>query len=196
MTIASIEPAKGNARRAPDLLGPNAVPSGAITWQSPAERQRALNAWRHAVLHAFPRDARVIKVAWIIRDLMDGGFCFASDRYISEQSGVPMNKVTVALGELEAAGAIIRGTVLKGRERVRRIFPASRIMPDPPPVTGGPPTPRDGTNPPPVTGGQNNKGQRARTLPTLGPRNALSGAALDAELRRRRAEGLPMPWDE
>ncbi len=153
MSVVTVEPGSVPARRVPDLIGPNAIPGGAVTWQSPAERQRLLNAWRQAVLLAFNRDARVIKVAWIIRDLMEGGYCYASDRYISQQSGVPLNKVAVALADLERAGAIVRATTLKGRERERRIWAASRIMPDPPPAAGGPPTPRHGTNPTPRGGG-------------------------------------------
>ena len=180
MSVVTVEPGSVPARRVPDLIGPNAIPGGAVTWQSPAERQRLLNAWRQAVLLAFNRDARVIKVAWIIRDLMEGGYCYASDRYISQQSGVPLNKVAVALADLERAGAIVRATTLKGRERERRIWAASRIMPDPPPAAGG----------------QNNKGQRARTHSPLGASTALSNAALDAELRRRREAGQPMPWNE
>lgn len=199
MSVLPTEPERRTARRLPDIIGPSARPHGALTWSNLANRQRALGAWRTAVMKAFPRDARVIKVAWVLRDLMDGGFCFASDRYISEQSGVPLNKVSDALAALEGAGAIIRAAVLKqGSAPERRIWPAAAILPEAPPVTGGPPTPRDGSEPPPVTGGQNNKGQSARTrnLSPLGARSALSSAAQDAELRRRREAGEPMPWDE
>lgn len=179
-----------------ELIGPKSVPKGALTWRSPEERRQALAEWRKGVVKAFPRDCRVIRVAWALRELMEGGYCYASNRYIGEQAGVPTARVSDALTELERAGAIVRGVVLDGPKSERRVWPSAQICAVGIPRDGGGGIPRHGGKTSPVTGDQNNNYKRARNHSPLGASTALSNAALDAELRRRREAGQPMPWNE
>jgi hypothetical protein len=145
-------------------------PDRALTWTSPAQRNRILNRWRSAIFVAFGDQARCMRVAWVLSDLFHTkkGFAFASDPYLAKQTGLPVNKVQESLTKLDRGGGIIRAHALANGKSQRRIFPSL------PPGSGGGDTPRQ-------PGGQNlSTSPRHRT-----PRTQFDMARLAA---RRREE--------
>lgn len=170
-----------------------------MAWSTHAERDKAFANWRRALLHRFEASPRVIKVGICVRDLAGRGFCFAADRRLAEESGVPQAKVSDALKALEDAGAIIRGMVLDGNSRNRRIWLKADFAGTLSPTVGDTPIPHEAQNLSPTVGGQNREGIRARVTTPLYTRNGASPqamAALQAELKAKRERGEPTAWDE
>jgi Helix-turn-helix domain len=102
------------------------TPPGALTWQSAAERNRKLRAWRRAVSRGFG-EKRAIIVAWALADLFNAttGFAYPGNERLAAETGLRVNKVQEALAMLEQGGAIIR---VVATTRWRHIFPAAAIL--------------------------------------------------------------------
>lgn len=181
------------------LIAPNATPSGAMVWGAHAERDKAFANWRRALLHRFDATPRVIKVGICVRDLAGRGFCFAADKWLAEESGVPQAKVSDALKALEDAGAIIRGMVIDGNSRNRRIWLKADFGGTLSPTVGDTPIPQGDQNRSPTVGGQNKERIRARVTKPVYSRDRAGPqaiAALQAEMRERRERGDPISWDD
>lgn len=199
MIVAPVKLGSAPARRRPRLIAPNATPSGAMIWGTHAERDKAFANWRRALLHRFDATPRVIKVGICVRDLAGRGYCFAADKWLAEESGVPQAKISDALKVLEDGGAIIRAMVLDGNSRNRRIWLRADFASILSPTAGDTPIPHGGQNLPPAVGGQNKERIRARVTNPVYTRNGASPqamAALQAEMRERRERGDPMSWDD
>src|SRR5262249_34146503 len=96
-------------RRFP-IIPAEKLPDGVLAWRSPAQRAPVLRAWRAAVFAAFGEKARVVRVAWVLQQLFHStrGSAFASDRYLAQQTKLPVNKLQEVLTALERGGAILR----------------------------------------------------------------------------------------
>jgi hypothetical protein len=108
----------------------SAIPSAAITWETPAQRNRLLDRWRHAVSVAFAEQPRCLRVAWALDHLFNlkTGFAYPSNPSWQRKQGAPRN-VQKALEALEADGAIVRTiTVQTGGQRWRAIYPATSVL--------------------------------------------------------------------
>jgi hypothetical protein len=172
------------------------APSGALTWGSAAERNKRLMPWRRAVSMTFAEQPRCLRVAWALDHLFNAktGFCNASNPYLANVIGLPVNKVQEALATLESDGAIVRVvTLAPGRQRWRAIYPATALLPSlgspsPRGVTGSPP-PRGVTGSPPprgVTGRPHLLGVQNLSKRTRFPKTELERARLAAKLRQER----------
>jgi hypothetical protein len=107
------------------------APPGALTWDSPAQRNRRLRAWRKAVSLTFAEQPRCLRVAWALDHLFNArtGFCNASNTYLASETGLTPRNLQKALAALESDGALVRGvTVQKGGQRWRAIYPAKAIL--------------------------------------------------------------------
>jgi hypothetical protein len=144
-------------------LSGDAPPHGALTWQSPQQKARALRPWRSAVCKTF--SDRSLRVAWVLSDLFNAskGYAFATDAHLAQETGLPLNKVQEALTALERGGAIIRMNRKNGSRAIRHIYPSAALIP---PQIGGYNTPRQ-------PGGQN----RIRTPRTQLEASHLANAA-------------------
>lgn len=154
------------------------APSGALTWGSAAERNKRLMPWRRAVSMTFAEQPRCLRVAWALDHLFNAktGFCNASNPYLSNVTGLPVNKLQEALATLECDGAIVRVvTRAPGRQNWRAIYPATVLLPS----LGSPP-PRGVTGHPHLLGVQN------LSKRTHLPKTELERARLAAKLRQER----------
>jgi hypothetical protein len=107
------------------------APPGALTWDSPAQRNRRLRAWRKAVSLTFAEQPRCLRVAWALDHLFNArtGFCNASNTYLASETGLTPRNLQKALAALESDGALVRGvTVQKSGQRWRAIYPAKTIL--------------------------------------------------------------------
>jgi len=117
------------------------APYGALTWASPAERNRQLKKWRRAVIARFGQQARCVRVAWVLMDLFNvkSGYAFPTNSYLAEQTNMAVNKVRETLGILESNDGIMRADVTNpATGQIQRvIYPASAIIPRPDLGQGG-----------------------------------------------------------
>jgi hypothetical protein len=111
------------------------APPGALTWASPAERNRLLRLWRRAVFAIFGQQARCVRVACVLMGLFNtkSGYAFPTNEYLAEETSIAVNKVREALLILESGGAILRADVTNPAtgQMQRVIYPATAIMPRP-----------------------------------------------------------------
>jgi hypothetical protein len=104
---------------------------GVLTWDSPAQRNRLLDAWRQAVMRAFAEQPRCLRLAWALDHLFNAktGFAFASNGHFASKTGLTPRNVQKALATLEADGAIVRAvTVHRGAQRWRVVYPGKAIL--------------------------------------------------------------------
>jgi hypothetical protein len=111
------------------------APPGALTWASPAERNRLLRLWRRAVFAIFGQQARCVRVACVLMGLFNtkSGYAFPTNEYLAEETCIAVNKIREALGILESGGAIMRANVTNPAtgQPQRVIYPATAIIPRP-----------------------------------------------------------------
>jgi hypothetical protein len=108
------------------------APSGALTWDSPAQRNGLLKVWRRAVMTMFGEQPRCLRVAWALDHLFNvkTGYAFPTNGWLAEETSLKENKVQSALKELEDGCAIVRGWVTHSNgQKQRVIYPARAIIP-------------------------------------------------------------------
>lgn len=114
---------------------PTITPPGALTWASPAERNRRLKVWRRAVFAVFGEQARCARLACVLMDLFNvkRGYAFPTNSYLAGETNMAVNKLRATLLILESGGAIIRAEVINAAtgQTQRVIYPASAIIPRP-----------------------------------------------------------------
>jgi len=157
------------------------VPPGALTWSSPAERNRKLMPWRRAVLSAFGESARCLRVAWVLDHLFNAklGYAHPSNAYLADATGMRVNKAQGALATLETGGAILRGYVTHNGQPRRVIYPATALIPRPTAGQWATPTAGEGRDP------QEPGVLNLRRSPRL-PKSEYQRAKLAAEIAERR----------
>jgi hypothetical protein len=184
----------------------NGIPADALTWNNYRQRYVQLRLWRNATCKMFENSTRVVRLAWILRDLfVSKGFCFAKDTTIGvELIDVPRSKIQKSLLELERAGAIIRASrFVEGRHGkdkpqrriwpcvrvIQRIFPDQRIVPDPGPMD----SPRRGSKDSPRVGDICNlkESPDSVTSMTRTQRASRAAAMIDAQRHRKPKPGRP-----
>ena len=122
-----------------------AAPHGALTWRSPAERNRLLKAWRSAVLGTFGDSSRCVRLAWVLSDSFNTklGYAFPTNSWLARETLIAENKVKATLSVLEQGGAIVRAWVVRSNgQKQRAIYPARTLMPVPTVGTLGGPSSR------------------------------------------------------
>jgi hypothetical protein len=136
------------------FIDERATPAKALSWRTPGEKAKRLDNWRVAVGKTFSESARVLRIAWALEWMFGKeGFAYATDSYLGQKLGIPVNKIQSGLTELERAGAIIRASVFFKNKAQRRIWPSSQILRSIPPMAGGMDTPHDGPIHTPHEGG-------------------------------------------
>jgi hypothetical protein len=118
----------------------NRAPFGALTWETPAQRNKLLKAWQRGVFAIFgEQQVRVIKLCWVLANLFNvkTGYCYATNAKLAEMTLIAENKVQTTLKELEDGRAIVRGWITHPNgQKQRVIYPGRAIAA----VVGGPPT--------------------------------------------------------
>jgi hypothetical protein len=105
------------------------APTGALVWSNRSQRRRIMRDWRRAMMKAYPKNARAIRIGWVLRDLtVRNGFAHPSDDYLRAEVGMPLRKVKQTLMDLDVRGAIVRVQVRIGTKWQRRIFLGSGVM--------------------------------------------------------------------
>lgn len=169
------------------FIAHTAVPAEALTWHDHRERSECLRRWRIGVSRRFAREARCLRVAWILEALFHrDGFAFPTDSYMAAELELPVNKIQSALTDLERSGSIIRASIMAGGRALRRIWPAKEITLTIPPKTGGMDTPQSGPRIPPVLGGQNKK-EGNSTFSSRRMSSTANDAKRAAEISEQRA---------
>jgi hypothetical protein len=108
-------------------------PVGALRWFNTGQRGKLLYEWRKGIWRTFPRDARVLRIAWALEYLfVREGYAFVSNPRLASDTAIDLKKLERALKLMADKGVIIRGHV--GPQR--RIFPAIHVI-GAPAVTGG-----------------------------------------------------------
>jgi hypothetical protein len=159
------------------------TPKDALTWKSARQRSIRMFGWQVAVSTEFPTSVRIVRIAWLLSLLCQkAGYAFATDAYISETLGIPLNKVQQALTELERAGAIVRASSFVDGIAQRKIWPSTKIIP---PTVGGMDTPRDDRVDTPHSGGRDSI-QYTRPQKSSRISSTAEDAKRDAERRERR----------
>jgi hypothetical protein len=104
------------------------APDTALTWQSPAERNKVLSTWRRAVFWRFAAKPRSLRLAWVLRDLFHVRDCYAFPRnsYLAAEAGP--RKVQETMAALEHGGAILRATIRVAGKRRRVIYPGAAVV--------------------------------------------------------------------
>lgn len=148
------------------IIGDQTVPPGALQWSSPREQHDIHRRWARAVSYAIgSNSSRALRLAWLLQRLSSRhGYSFATDGFLSSETGIPVARVSDGLLDLERAGAIIRAHIPKGATTQRRIW-LSRAVVDEHERSlrpGDTPTPRSRDERPPSVGGQNKKEGLAR----------------------------------
>jgi hypothetical protein len=162
------------------------IPEEALTWKNSKQRSTRMFEWQCAVSNEFATSVRLVRIAWLLGTLsLRDGYAFATDSYISEKLGIPLNKVQQALTELDRAGAIVRASHFVGGKAQRRIWPSTKIIP---PTAGGIHTPRDDRSDTPHGGGTDSI-EHPRKSKTVRISSTSDAAKRDAEMRERRAQG-------
>jgi hypothetical protein len=108
------------------------TPRGALTWDTPAQRNRVLRLWRRAVLIIFGEQPRCVRLAWVLADSFNAkkGYAFPTNGWLAEETSLKANKVQSALKDLEDGRAIVRGWVTHpSGQKQRVIYPARDIIP-------------------------------------------------------------------
>lgn len=202
------EPSPNRRLRTFQIVHPDQRPVGALVWTTGRQKSLLRRHWRHTVMHRFSDSSRALRLAWILQELSgDKGYAFATDAYLASETGVPPNKVSDALKDLQDAGCIIRIHVEKNGRLQRRIFLATetlrlkasgRSVSAIPATVGDQDTPYSGPSNTPQGGGTEIK-RETRTYRY--PRNqtikstVAEAAEMDAARRAARARGeLPSPW--
>ena len=69
----------------------SAAPPGALTWASPAERNRKLIPWRRAISQTFAERPRCLRVAWALDHLFNAktGYAYPTNADIANMIGLP-----------------------------------------------------------------------------------------------------------
>jgi hypothetical protein len=117
------------SRRKRLVIQDGEAPTGALVWSNRPQRRRVMRDWRDAVSKAFPKNARAVRLAWLLRDLMvKTGFAYPSDNYLRTKLGMPLRKVKQTLMDMDSRGAIVRVQVRIGVEWKRRIFLGAGIL--------------------------------------------------------------------
>ncbi|HEY6734354.1 MAG TPA: hypothetical protein VI256_11255, partial [Roseiarcus sp.] len=175
------------------------TPKDALTWKNARQRSIRMFGWQVAVSTEFPTSVRIVRIAWLLSSLCQKeGYAFATDAYISETLGIPLNKVQQALTELQGAGAIVRASSFVDGIAQRKIWPSTKIIP---PTAGGMDTPRDDRVDTPHGGGRDSI-QYTRSRKSSRISSTAEDAKRDAERRERRRatasddDGQDTPSDE
>ena len=71
--------AKGKRRFV--ILPAGQLPEGALTWEGATERREALRRLRRAIMHKFGKQGRVLRVAWILCDLIGPRLAYSAPRF-------------------------------------------------------------------------------------------------------------------
>jgi hypothetical protein len=153
------------------MTGMTAAPPGALTWETPAQRNKQLRLWGRAVRSVFGEQTRCLRVAWVLADLFNAktGYAFPTNKCLAEETGIAENKVQEALRDLEQGRAIVRQTIRRDSgQKQRVIYPGRAILP----------TPTVGVWGDPQQPGVQNLRRRTRL-----PRSELERARLAAMLR-------------
>jgi hypothetical protein len=117
------------SRRKRLVIQDGEAPTGALVWSNRSQRRRVMRDWRDAVSKAFPKNARAVRLAWLLRDLMiKTVFAYPSDNYLRTKLGMPLRKVKQTLMDMDSRGAIVRVQVRIGGEWKRRIFLGAGIL--------------------------------------------------------------------
>jgi hypothetical protein len=153
------------------FLGANVTPPSALTWNTPGQKARLIYAWRKAVGKRFARSARVMHVAWTLEWLLKDGYAYATDAYLSRETGIPVNKIQEALKALEDAGVIVRASVFVDGKPRRRIWPSKELLGELHPDAGASDTPRQEREINPRRGGTEYS-RRGPTVAELAKRGA------------------------
>jgi hypothetical protein len=100
-----------------------AAPDGALTWHTPAERNRRLSIWRRAVLTRYGEHTRALRVAWVLESLFNAklGYAFPSNEYLADATGMAVSDVQKGLRALDGE-AIIR-VLKRSRTTTRAVWP-------------------------------------------------------------------------
>lgn len=106
------------------------APDTALTWQSPAERNKVLSTWRRAVFWRFAAKPRSLRLAWVLRDLFHVRDCYAFPRnsYLAAETALLPRKVQDTMAALEHGGAILRATIRVAGKRRRVIYPGAAVV--------------------------------------------------------------------
>ena len=106
------------------------APDTALTWQSPAERNKVLSTWRRAVFWRFAAKPRSLRLAWVLCDLFHVRDCYAfpRDSYLAAEAALLPRKVQETVAALEHGGAILRATIRVAGKRRRVIYPGAAVV--------------------------------------------------------------------
>src|SRR5262245_39118306 len=73
-------------------------PAGVLNWSTKREKREALWTWRRSVCNELNKDARAIRLAWLLQQLVtDDGFAFPSNDYLAKEIGSNATKVQASL---------------------------------------------------------------------------------------------------
>jgi hypothetical protein len=112
------------------VIAGGGIPPGALTWETPAQRNRKLKDWQRGVFAVFGEQGRAMRVCWVLSSLfVNKGYCFATNRTLADMTVMAENKVQSTLKDLEADDAIVRGSVTDANgQKQRVIYPAIGIL--------------------------------------------------------------------